>query len=84
MMGLLGTVYGMILAFQTIASARGAPEPAELANGISLALVTTFEGLLVAIPATAFYFFFRNKVVALGLQVTGIIEDLFDRFRPTD
>ncbi|MHC4598748.1 MAG: MotA/TolQ/ExbB proton channel family protein [Planctomycetota bacterium] len=52
MMGLLGTVYGMIIAFQKIASARGAPEPAELASGISLALVTTFEGLVVAIPAT--------------------------------
>jgi len=84
MMGLLGTVYGMILAFQKIAAARGAPEPAELAGGISLALVTTMEGLVVAIPTTAFYFFFRNKVVALGLQVSTIVEDLFDRFRPTD
>ncbi|MHC5035883.1 MAG: MotA/TolQ/ExbB proton channel family protein [Planctomycetota bacterium] len=84
MLGLLGTVYGMIIAFQKIAASRGAPEPAELASGISLALVTTFEGLIVAIPATAFYFFFRNKVVGLGLQITTIVEDLFDRFRPTE
>ncbi len=84
MMGLLGTVYGMIIAFQKIAAAQGAPEPAELASGISLALVTTFEGLVVAIPTTGFYFFFRNKVIRIGMQVSTIVEDLFDRFRPTE
>jgi len=53
MLGLFGTVYGMILAFRTLVAAAGAPDPVELAAGISTALVTTFWGLAVAIPAVA-------------------------------
>ncbi len=57
MIGLLGTVMGMMGAFQTLASATGAPDPAELANDILFALITTACGLAIAIPlvlATAF------------------------------
>ncbi len=81
MLGLLGTVQGMIVAFQKIATSRGAPEPAELADSISMALVTTFEGLSVAIPGTMFFIFFRNRVAKLAGDVLGVTQDLFERFK---
>jgi len=82
MMGLLGTVQGMILAFQKIASAKGAPEPSELADSIGLALVTTFEGLCVAIPFLCVAYVLKTKVTRLSGEVAGAVEDLFERFRP--
>ncbi len=81
MMGLLGTVWGMIQAFQTIAQSTGPPEPKALADKIQLALVTTLLGLVVAIPAMAFYFVFRNKVVRMSMEITAIADELLDRFR---
>ena len=81
MMGLFGTVSGMIEAFQTIASMGAAVSPADLADGISKALVTTFLGLFVAIPAMIAYFFFRNKVVRVTLELGAIADDLVERFR---
>jgi len=62
MIGLFGTVYGMILAFQAIVSAGGTPDPVNLAAGIGTALVTTFWGLIVAIPGLASYAFLRNRI----------------------
>jgi biopolymer transport protein ExbB len=62
MLGLLGTVQGMIEAFQVIASSGGAAKPYQLADSISKALVTTFEGLVVAIPAMVAYSFFRSQI----------------------
>src|SRR5690606_6952330 len=53
MIGLFGTVYGMIVAFREIVRAGGTPDPVSLAAGIGTALVTTFWGLIVAIPALA-------------------------------
>jgi len=81
MMGLFGTVYGMIQAFQTIARLGAAVTPSDLATGISTALVTTFLGLLVAIPTMIAYFFFRNKVVRITLEIGAIADDLVERFR---
>ena len=68
MIGLFGTVYGMIVAFQTIASSGGAADPAMLAGGIGTALVTTFWGLVVAIPALAAYATLRNQVDATSRE----------------
>jgi biopolymer transport protein ExbB len=65
MLGLLGTVQGMIEAFAMIASTEGAAKPDELAAGIGKALVTTLEGLLVAIPCMVAFSFFRNKIDSL-------------------
>lgn len=65
MLGLLGTVQGMILAFNQLANETKHPSPADLADNISLALVTTFEGLVVAIPAMAAFSYFRNKIDSL-------------------
>jgi biopolymer transport protein ExbB len=82
MLGLMGTVYGMIEAFQKIASAKGAPEPSELADSIGLALVTTLLGLIVAIPSLIVNFVLKAKVTKLSIEVANAVEDLFERFRP--
>jgi biopolymer transport protein ExbB len=68
MIGLFGTVWGMINAFQGIVSAGGQPEPADLAGGISTALVTTWWGLVVAIPALGGYGILRNRVEGLAAE----------------
>jgi biopolymer transport protein ExbB len=81
MLGLFGTVTGMIAAFQTIARLGAAVTPSDLATGISVALVTTFQGLLVAIPAMIAYFFFRNRVVRVTLEIGAIADELVERFR---
>ncbi len=81
MLGLLGTVSGMVKAFNTIASSAGQANPAELAQGISEALLTTLFGLIVAIPVTAAFAFLRNKLVRTIIEVGAIVEDLFERFR---
>ncbi|MEM8946208.1 MAG: MotA/TolQ/ExbB proton channel family protein [Planctomycetota bacterium] len=62
MIGLLGTVVGMIFAFQEVANTQGAARAAELASGIYQALVTTVGGLIVAIPSLAAFAVFRNRV----------------------
>jgi biopolymer transport protein ExbB len=82
MLGLFGTVYGMIVAFQQLVEAGGRPDPATLAAGISTALVTTFWGLIVAMPALAFYALIRNKVDALTSEGTLVAEDLIRPFKP--
>ncbi|MCZ6792124.1 MAG: MotA/TolQ/ExbB proton channel family protein [Planctomycetota bacterium] len=81
MLGLLGTVAGMIITFNKIASKDQTPKPAELAEGIGIALGTTFLGLLVAIPLTAIFVFFRNRVINVVVEVSAITEELMSRFR---
>lgn len=61
LLGLLGTVLGMIKVFSVITSV-GVGDPAELAGGISQALITTAAGISVAIPSLMFYRYFRGKV----------------------
>ncbi len=84
MLGLLGTVAGMVSAFNAIASSGGNADPAQLASGISQALLTTLFGLLVAIPMTAIFAFLRNNLVRSVIETGAIVEDLFERFRPED
>jgi biopolymer transport protein ExbB len=60
MIGLLGTVWGMIEAFDKLATTSG--DAKELAGGIKIAMVTTAAGLIVGIPSMFFYFFFRDKL----------------------
>lgn len=62
LVGLLGTVIGMVAAFRQVASARGAVDPSLLAGGIWEALLTTVAGLCVAIPALILYHLFEDKV----------------------
>jgi biopolymer transport protein ExbB len=82
MWGLLGTVLGMMKSFNIIAAKKGAADPSDLASGISEALVTTMLGLFVAIPMMSFFFYFRNKVIKITLEIGAILEELFERFRP--
>jgi len=80
MVGLLGTVQGMIASFQVIATSTTAPKPSELAAGISTALFTTLVGLFIAIPAIAAYNILRNRVARLVLEVGILSEGLMSRF----
>ena len=79
MLGLLGTVSGMIKAFQTIGS-QGMAKPAALAGNIGEALVTTATGLIIAIPAMLFYYYFRNSFIkstaTLGRNIGGLLDTL--------
>lgn len=77
MLGLLGTVIGMILAFREVAGTQGAARAADLAQGIYLALVTTVEGLIVAIPAVAAFAVFRNRVDQLVAEVAYAAQHAF-------
>ncbi|MEM8866335.1 MAG: MotA/TolQ/ExbB proton channel family protein [Planctomycetota bacterium] len=82
MIGLMGTVQGMIASFQVIANTdTGAPKPSELAEGISTALFTTLVGLAIAIPAIAAYNILRNRVARLVLEVGIVSEGLMSRFQ---
>jgi len=68
LLGLLGTVIGMINVFAAI-MANGVGDPAVLAGGISQALITTASGMSVAIPSLMFYRYFRGKVDELVIQM---------------
>lgn len=77
MIGLLGTVMGMLRAFNAVALDIAKARPMVLAGGVSQALVTTAAGLMVGIPAMAFYAFFRGRVSRLvALLETGAAEIL--------
>lgn len=81
MLGLLGTVTGMIRSFNTIAATEGAAKPSDLAGGISEALVTTCMGLIVAIPSMFFVSQFRNRIDGYVAEAETIVERLMGRFR---
>ena len=76
MLGLTGTVLGMIEAFTTIASLEGMARPQELAGGIGQALITTLLGLLVAIPTMVAFSYFRNKIDSLVSEAGKRIEQV--------
>ncbi len=76
MVGLLGTVIGMLQAFGAVAADVAAAKPTLLAEGVSKAIVTTIFGLLVAIPAMAFYAFFRRRAAKLVAELEGAAAEL--------
>ncbi len=76
MLGLLGTVTGMIASFRLLGEAQGAARPDELALGISQALVTTCMGLIIAVPAIFFYFFFRIRITRIGHRTAAVGEKM--------
>jgi biopolymer transport protein ExbB len=78
--GLLGTVIGMIEAFHVIAF-NGMGDPTLLAGGISKALVNTAAGLSVALPALAMHHFFRNRMVNIGITLERQLGRLLDETR---
>lgn len=80
MLGLLGTVHGMVSAFSVIANSTVSPKPSDLAKGITLALVTTLEGLIVAIPAVVAFALFKNMQSRMVLESTMAAENMLSRF----
>jgi biopolymer transport protein ExbB len=82
MMGLFGTVVGMVMAFTQIAQSTGTPAPQELALGIFTALVTTIWGLMVAMPALGFFYIFKMKVQRLSFELGNVALEIVDRFKP--
>jgi len=80
MLGLMGTVQGMISSFDKIATSPATPKPSELAEGISTALFTTLIGLGIAVPAMIFYSILRNRIQRLVLEIGMVSEGLMSRF----
>jgi biopolymer transport protein ExbB len=76
MLGLLGTVMGMVASFNQISVSVGGVDPRRLASGIFEALMTTVMGLIVAIPSLYAYGVFRNRVDAVVATATTRAEDL--------
>ena len=75
MIGLVGTIWGMILSFQEIATAAGAqPRPEKVAEGISTALFITLEGVSLAVPAIFFFAFFRNRIAQMTMESTRVAD----------
>jgi biopolymer transport protein ExbB len=76
LLGLLGTVFGMITAFNAVASSEALGRPELLAQGISQALLNTAFGLAIAIPAQSFYFYFVSRVDRLIMAMDSLGQDL--------
>ncbi len=90
LLGLLGTVVGMISTFNII-STHGVGNPAEMASGISVALITTATGLLIAIPSVVFHRFFQRRVDELvvvmeqeALKMVEVLHGERERDTPED
>ncbi|MCL2006194.1 MAG: MotA/TolQ/ExbB proton channel family protein [Planctomycetaceae bacterium] len=75
MVGLLGTVWGMIKAFSVIARTGGQASASELADGIAMALVTTQFGLMIAIPALVLFEIFKTRLAQFVFELSGQMEN---------
>ena len=84
LLGLLGTVLGMIEAFQDLMAAGGDANPAKLAGGISTALCHTFLGLFLAVPCLAVFGIQRTMVDRLTTQGALIAEELLLLIKPAE
>jgi biopolymer transport protein ExbB len=75
MIGLVGTIWGMIMSFQEIATAAGSqPKPEKVAEGISTALFITLEGVSLSVPAIFFFAFFRNRIAVMTMEATKVAD----------
>lgn len=83
LLGLFGTVYGMIGAFESVALAGEMGDPSIMAGDISYALITTAIGLVIAVPALAAYHFFRIRTNMLGLSLEEQLGHLISRWYGT-
>lgn len=80
MIGLIGTLKGMIASFSVIAMSGVTLKPAEVAGGISEALLLTFEGVGLSVPAIYFYAFFRNRVASISAEAMLEADNLLQSF----
>jgi biopolymer transport protein ExbB len=76
MLGLVGTVSGMVGAFRKLGSSSKAPDASDLAGEISHALVVTLVGVAGAVPAIFFYSFFKNRLTAISNNTSNLADDL--------
>jgi biopolymer transport protein ExbB len=76
LLGLLGTVWGMLEAFNVIATSSAMGQAELLAGGIGVALISTVGGLVVAIPALIFYLYFVGRVDSLVMEIDGYGQEL--------
>ncbi|MCE9554547.1 MAG: MotA/TolQ/ExbB proton channel family protein [Planctomycetes bacterium] len=76
LLGLLGTVFGMIMSFNEIAHADAMGSPEQLAGGIGMALLTTAFGLTVAIPSMISYMYFLSRVDRLVMEIDALGQEL--------
>ncbi len=83
MVGLLGTVWGLILTFFAIVAAGGIPDPGKLAGAIGVKLVCTLLGLCIAIPALGVYGSVRNRLDTLSAEAIIAGKELIAGFRRT-
>lgn len=81
MLGLLGTVMGMVEAFREVSLAQRAVDPSLLASGIWEALITTVAGLFVGIPALVFHHLFENKLKSLAFDMKHYAEEIVSMSR---
>lgn len=79
LIGLLGTLKGMIASFSVIAMSDTQLKASEVASGISEALVLTFEGVILSVPAIYFFALFKNRVASLSVQTINIADDFVRR-----
>lgn len=79
LLGFLGTVVGMILSFEVIAE-QGLNDPGRVAKGISVALLTTAYGLIVAFFTQPFYNYFTSKVASYTREIETAVNILFETF----
>jgi biopolymer transport protein ExbB len=82
LLGLFGTVYGMIGAFESVALAGEMGDPSIMAGDISYALITTALGLVIAVPTLAAYHFFRIRTNMLALGLEEQLSHLISRWFP--
>jgi biopolymer transport protein ExbB len=80
MVGLLGTVDGMVQSFMVIAASDTQPKPSKLAEGISMALITTLVGLILAIPAIIAFNLMKNRLTRLVMETGQTCTNLMSRF----
>jgi biopolymer transport protein ExbB len=82
LLGLLGTVLGMIMAFYQLKETHGTPDVEKLSLGISTALWHTFFGLFVAIPCLVVYGFYRTRADKIATRAALVAEELLEELRP--
>ncbi len=82
MLGLFGTIYGMIGMFVSISESGGIPVAARVAEDLGVALITTFWGLLIAIPSLSVFALFRNRIDLLMAECATAADRLLGVFKP--
>jgi biopolymer transport protein ExbB len=84
MVGLLGTVDGMVQSFLEIAASDTQPKPSKLAEGISTALITTLVGLIIAIPAIIAFNLLKNHLTRLVMETSQTCTNLMSQFETVE